>query len=76
MEQRISIEFDLKLKKCKVDKSIFEENTLDKLFDKLIKVDSSNNAELLEKKIWSIWSEHPNNEICWLVETNCAAYRL
>ena len=39
-----------------------QKNTLDKLFDKLIKVDSSNNAELLEKKIWSIWSEHPNNE--------------
>ena len=34
VEQRISIEFDLKLKKCKVDKSIFKENTLDKLSKK------------------------------------------
>ena len=34
---------------------------LDKLFDQLIEVNDSNNAEQLEKKIWSIWSEHPNN---------------
>ena len=35
--------------------------TLDKLFDKLVKIDDSNKAEILEKKIWSVWSEHPND---------------
>jgi len=34
---------------------------LDKLFDQLIKVGDSDNAEKLEKKIWSVWSNHPNN---------------
>ena len=34
---------------------------LDKLFDQLIKTNDSNNAEKLEKKIWSVWSKHPNN---------------
>ena len=34
---------------------------LDKLFDQLIKTNDSNNAEQLEKKIWSVWSEHPND---------------
>ena len=33
--------------------------TLDKLFDQLIKTSNTNNAELIEKKIWSIWSKHP-----------------
>ncbi len=31
VEQRISIEFDLELKKCKIDKSIFEDNTLEEV---------------------------------------------
>ena len=35
---------------------------LDKLFDQLIEVNDSNNAEQLEKKIWSVWNEHPNND--------------
>jgi tetratricopeptide (TPR) repeat protein len=34
---------------------------LDKLFDQLVKTNDSNNAEQLEKQIWSVWSEHPNN---------------
>ena len=34
---------------------------LNKLFDQLIKTNDSGNAEQLEKKIWSIWSEHPND---------------
>jgi|TARA_B100000787_G_scaffold133480_1_gene102357 tetratricopeptide (TPR) repeat protein len=34
---------------------------LDKLFDQLVKVDDSNNAEQLEEKIWSVWSKHPKN---------------
>ena len=34
---------------------------LDKLFDQLIKVNDSNNAEQLENKIWSIWSKHPTD---------------
>jgi tetratricopeptide (TPR) repeat protein len=38
-----------------------QKNILDELFDKLIKIDNSNNAELLEKKIWSVWSKHPND---------------
>ena len=35
--------------------------TLDKLFDQLIKTNDSNNAEQLEKKIWSVWSKHPED---------------
>ena len=35
---------------------------LDKLFDQLIKVKDSRNAEQLEKEIWSIWSKHPNDD--------------
>ena len=38
-----------------------QEIFLNKLFDQLIKTHNVNNAEQLEKKIWSIWSEHPNN---------------
>ena len=38
-----------------------QEIVLNKLFDQLIKTHNLNNAEQLEKKIWSIWSEHPNN---------------
>ncbi len=34
---------------------------LDKLFDQLVKVNDSNNAEELEKKIWSIWIKHPDD---------------
>ena len=33
--------------------------TLDKLFDQLIETSNTDNAELIEKKIWSIWSKHP-----------------
>ena len=38
-----------------------QEIILDKLFDQLIKTNDSNNAEQLEKKIWSVWIKHPNN---------------
>jgi len=34
---------------------------LNKLFDQLIKTNDSNNAEKLEKKIWSVWSKHPKD---------------
>jgi tetratricopeptide (TPR) repeat protein len=38
-----------------------QKNILNELFDQLEKVDNSKTAELLEKKIWSIWNEHPND---------------
>ena len=34
---------------------------LDKLFNQLIATDNSDNAKQLEKKIWSVWSKHPND---------------
>ena len=34
---------------------------LNKLFDQLIEANDSNNAEQLEKKIWSIWIIHPKD---------------
>ena len=41
---------------------IFEQkNKLNKLFDQLEKVNNPKTAELLEKRIWSIWHEHPDN---------------
>ena len=36
--------------------------SLNTLFAQLIKVNDSNNAEQLEKKIWSIWNKHPNDD--------------
>ena len=38
-----------------------QKNILNELFDQLEKVNNSKTAELLEKKIWSIWNEHPND---------------
>ena len=38
-----------------------QENILSNLFSQLGKVDNSKSAVLLEKKIWSIWNEHPTN---------------
>ena len=38
-----------------------QKNILDELFDQLEKVNNSKTAELLEKKIWSIWNEHPSD---------------
>jgi len=35
---------------------------LDKLFEKLSKINNPNQATLIEKKIWKIWNEHPKNE--------------
>ena len=35
---------------------------LDKLFEKLSKIDNSDQATLIEKKIWEVWSEHPKSE--------------
>ena len=38
-----------------------QSSKLDKLFDQLGKVNNSQKAELLEKKIWSIWNKHPHD---------------
>ena len=38
-----------------------QQDTLNKLFDELKKLNNSKKAEQLEKKIWSIWSEHPRD---------------
>ena len=38
-----------------------EENVLNNLFNQLEKVKNSKSAALIEKKIWSIWNEHPTN---------------
>ena len=38
-----------------------QKNILDGLFDQLEKVNNSKTAEQLEKKIWSIWNEHPKD---------------
>ena len=38
-----------------------QENILNNLFNQLKKVNNSKSAALLEKKIWSIWNEHPTN---------------
>jgi len=34
---------------------------LDKLFEKLSKIDNFDQAKLIEKKIWEVWNEHPKN---------------
>ena len=38
-----------------------QKNKLDILFNKLETVNNSKTAELLEKKIWSLWHEHPDD---------------
>ena len=38
-----------------------QKNILNELFDQLGKVNNPKTAELLEKKIWSIWNKHPTN---------------
>ncbi|MDA7714882.1 2-hydroxy-6-oxo-2,4-heptadienoate hydrolase [Candidatus Pelagibacter sp.] len=38
-----------------------QKNILDNLFDQLQTINNSKSAALLEKKIWSIWNEHPND---------------
>ena len=38
-----------------------QKNILNSLFNQLEKVNNSKSAALLEKKIWSIWNEHPTN---------------
>ena len=38
-----------------------QKNNLNNLFSQLKKVNDSIAAELLEKKIWSIWNKHPND---------------
>ena len=38
-----------------------QKNKLNELFNQLQKVNNSKTAELLEKEIWSVWNEHPNN---------------
>jgi tetratricopeptide (TPR) repeat protein len=45
-----------------VNSENFEQrNNLNVLFDQLQSVNNSKTAELIEKKIWSIWNEHPND---------------
>ena len=41
--------------------SFAEKKILNNLFDQLRDVTNPKTAELLEKKIWDIWNEHPNN---------------
>ena len=38
-----------------------QKNDLNNLFDQLQAINNSKSAVLLEKKIWSIWNEHPND---------------
>ena len=38
-----------------------QEDILNNLFNQLEKVNNQKSAALLEKKIWSIWNEHPTN---------------
>ena len=38
-----------------------QKNKLNGLFDQLEKVNNSKKAELLEREIWSLWHEHPND---------------
>ena len=38
-----------------------QENILNNLFNQLKNVNNSKSAVLLEKKIWSVWNEHPTN---------------
>jgi tetratricopeptide (TPR) repeat protein len=38
-----------------------QESILNNLFNQLEKVNNSKRAALLEKKIWSVWNEHPTN---------------
>ena len=38
-----------------------QKNKLDALFNQLKKVNNSKTAELLEKKIWELWSQHPKD---------------
>ena len=38
-----------------------QKNILNNLFDQLQTINNSKSAALLEKKIWSIWNEHPND---------------
>ena len=38
-----------------------QKDILNNLFNQLEKVNNSKSAALLEKKIWSIWNEHPTN---------------
>jgi tetratricopeptide (TPR) repeat protein len=38
-----------------------QEIILNNLFDQLGKVNNLKSAEIVEKKIWSVWSKHPND---------------
>ena len=38
-----------------------QKKNLNNLFDQLQNINNSKSAALLEKKIWSIWNEHPND---------------
>ena len=36
---------------------------LNNLFNQLKQINNPNTAELLEKKIWSVWNKHPNSKM-------------
>ena len=38
-----------------------QKTILDKLFNELIEVDNYKDAEIIEKKIWTVWHKHPQN---------------
>jgi tetratricopeptide (TPR) repeat protein len=44
-----------------ISENLEKKNKLDKLFNQLEKVNNTKSAELLEKQIWSVWNEHPND---------------
>ena len=39
-----------------------QKKELNKLFKNLINISTTDNAELIEKKIWSVWHKHPKNQ--------------
>ena len=45
-----------------ISESVEQKSKLDVLFNQLKEVNNSKTAELLEKQIWSVWNEHPNND--------------
>jgi tetratricopeptide (TPR) repeat protein len=53
--------FTLLISNCFISAHSSQKIVLDKLFSQLIETTNTNNAEQLEKEIWSVWSEHPNN---------------
>ena len=40
----------------------YQSKKLDDLFNKLSKTKNYDNADILEKKIWTVWNSHPSNK--------------